>query len=348
LALKICRYSFDQRYLVFTFLLLSFQFVTTGSFAQIGGKKSFQFVTTPVSSRLVGTGGVNVSLSDRDVNYFFSNPALNGDTLLGVASAGYQFYVGDIGQSSAVYAADINNIGMITFGVQHIGYGSIDGYDDTGSPLGSFNAQETLLNIGKSHQIGNYRLGVSLKGIFSNLAGYRANAVAVDIGGLFQHPTQSLTVGIVIKNAGVVFSDYSNTANSSLPFDVQVGTTFKPTYMPLRFSLTAYNLVTPNATYDDPAIDQDGGSTVKDIFNHLNFGAEVLLHKNANVLVGYNFLNHNALKLDQGGGGAGLTVGLALQIKKIEMVVSRAAYVAGNAVYSFTLSGNVNNMLKRK
>jgi hypothetical protein len=345
--LKICRHSFDQRYLVLSFLYLCCLFVTTKSAAQIGGKKSFQFVTTPVSSRSVGTGGLNVSLADRDVNYFFSNPALNGDTLLGVAAAGYQFYMGDIGQSSAVYAADINKIGMITFGVQHIGYGSIDSYDDTGSPLGTFNAQETLLNIGKSHQIGNYRLGVSLKGIFSNLAGYRANAVALDVGGLFKHPTQALTVGIVIKNAGIVFSDYSSSAKSSLPFDVQIGTTFKPTHMPVRFSWTAYNLVTPDVTYQDPAMGTDK-STVKDILNHLNFGAEVLFHKNVNVLLGYNFLNHNALKLEEGGGGAGITLGLAVRVKKIEMVVSRAAYVAGNAVYSFTLSGNVNNMLKKK
>ncbi len=30
-----------------------------------------------------GLGGVNVSLADRDVNFFLSNPALSGDTLSG-------------------------------------------------------------------------------------------------------------------------------------------------------------------------------------------------------------------------------------------------------------------------
>jgi hypothetical protein len=344
--LKICRHIFDQRFLVLIFTPLIF--LSTNTIAQIGGKRSFQFITTPVSSRLVGTGGVNVSFADHDVNYFFSNPALNGDTLAGVASVGYQFYVGDIGQSSAAYATNLNKVGVLTFGVQHISYGTIDSFDDTGSSLGTVNAQETLLTIGKSHQVGNYRLGISLKGIFSNLAGYRANAMAVDIGGVFRHPTQSLTVGIVIKNAGIVFSDYSSTAKTPLPFDVQIGTTFKPTYMPMRFSLTAYNLVTPDATYDDPAVDTDNSSAVKDVLNHLNVGAEILFHKNANVLLGYNFLNHQALKLDTGGAGAGITWGLSLRIKKIEMIVSRAAYVAGNAVYSFTLSGNVNNMLKKK
>jgi hypothetical protein len=322
-------------------------FVSDYAYGQIAGKESFQFLNLPIPARMAGTGGINVSSADHDVNYFYSNPALNGDTLAGFASANYQFFVGDISHSGFTYAAKIPRLGVVSIGLQHMGYGTITSYDDTGAELGDVNAQETALVIGKSHQIGPYRLGASMKGIFSNLAGYRSSALAVDVGGTFIHPNKLLTIGLVIKNAGVVLSDYSNTAQSKLPFDVQVGTTFKPVHMPLRFSVTAYNLVTPDAAYDDPNVDTDNSSPVKDVLNHFSFGTEVLFHKNVNALIGYNFLNHQALKLERGGAGAGITLGFLVRISKFEFVVSRAAYVAGNAVWSFTLSGNVNKMIRR-
>ena len=74
------------------------------AFAQTGGKKSFEFLNVPNNARLAALGGVNVSLADRDINFFFSNPALVGDTLAGFASASYQFYVADIGQATFSYA----------------------------------------------------------------------------------------------------------------------------------------------------------------------------------------------------------------------------------------------------
>ncbi len=317
------------------------------AFPQIAGRQSFQFLNVPVSSRVAGISGVNVSLADTDVNLFFNNPALIGDTLAGVASVDYQFYVADIRHSGVVYTTGLKKAGVVTFGIQHMNYGTITSYDETGAEIGDFHSSETSLNISKSHQIGNYRLGATLRGVFSNLAGFRASGMCVDIGGLFVHPKKSFTIGLAVKNAGFVFSDYSSTANTKLPFDVQVGTTFKPVHMPIRFSLTAYNLVDPDAAYDDPAVAEDNSSVVKDVLNHLGFGGEILFHRNVNMLLGYNFMNHQALKLEQGGGGAGLTLGLVVKIKKFELVMSRAAYVAGNAAYSFTLSGNLNKMLKK-
>src|SRR5690349_22064033 len=94
-------------------------------FAQLGGQSSYQFLTVPTNARLAGIGGVNVSLANKDVNFLFSNPALSGDSLSGVASAGYQFYVADIGQAAFAYAHSFKKIGTISFGVQHMSYGEL-------------------------------------------------------------------------------------------------------------------------------------------------------------------------------------------------------------------------------
>ncbi len=191
------------------YLILPGIIITIQCVAQFGGKRSYEFLNVPSSARMAGLGAVNVSLANRDVNFFFSNPALVTDSLAGVASAGYTFYVGDIGQSVFAYAHDFKNIGTISFGVQHVGYGEIQGYDATGQETGSFKSGETALVISKSHTVGVFTFGVNLKGVFSSIAGYRSSAMLVDMGGTFRHPKQDLTIGLVIKNVGFELTEYS-------------------------------------------------------------------------------------------------------------------------------------------
>jgi hypothetical protein len=330
-------------------IVFLFSFASISAVAQVGGRTSFDFVQVPATSRLSALGGVNVSLADRDVNFFAANPALAGDTLSGVASANYQFYAGDIGHALFTYALPVNEkTGTLILGIQHIGYGDIQGYDATGIETNQFNSGETALLIGKNHQIGDFRLGATIKGVFSTIAGYRASAVMIDLGGVFIHPEKKLTIGLAIKNIGFVLDDYTSGKKSSVPFDVQLGATLKPEYMPLRFSFTAFNLTRPDVTYYNPDENEEKPGTFKKVLSHLNMGVEILLHKNVNLLAGYNYLAHQALKLNTGGSGAGLSFGFSAQVKAIEMGFSRNGFVAGSAGYTFTLSTNVNKLLKRQ
>jgi hypothetical protein len=329
-------------------ILLLLCFVTVTSFAQIGGKTSFDFLNVPVSARLSALGGVNVSLADRDITFFAGNPALAGDTLTGVASAGYQFYAGDIGNAFFSYAMPTKKLGTLLVGVQHIGYGTLQGYDDSGVETLSYRSGETALLVSGHHQVSNFRMGATLKGVFSSIAGYRASALLLDLGGVFIHPEKRLTAGLTIKNIGFVMDEYSTTGDTGLPFDVQVGTTFKPEFMPLRFSFTAFNLTKRDITYYNPDDGDEKPGNFQKVMSHVVIGAEILLHKNVNAMVGYNYLMHQALRLNPGGGGAGLSFGFSAFVKAMELSVSRSGFVAGSAGYSFTLSANVNKFLKRQ
>ncbi len=320
---------------------------TFATFGQSGITQSFSFLRIPASARLAGLGGVNTSLVHRDVNFFFSNPALVGDTLVGFASINYQFYVADVGHSSVAYAHKFKMIGTVAFGVQHMRYGTLTGYDDAGQEIGDFSSGETALVISKSHQLNNFTLGVSLKPVFSSLAGYRANALLMDIGGVFTHPEKELWVGLAIKNVGFLFSEYSATSNTRIPFDVQAGVSFKPEHMPLRFSITAQNIATRNLLYNDPASSGQSASFAKRVASRFTIGTEVLLHRNVTVLLGYNYLARQELKLDNTGGGAGISMGFSAQIKAIEFIFSRSAYAIGNAGYTFTVSRNLNTLIRR-
>lgn len=318
----------------------------TSCFGQLGGKSSFLTVNIPANARLQATGGINTSLTDRDVNYFLSNPSLVSDSLSGVASANYHFYVADIGQASFAYAHAFKKVGTLAFGIQNLDYGNITSYDETGNELGDFSSGETTITVGKSHQVENFKLGINLKTVFSNIAGYRATALLLDVGGVFVHPKEDFTVGIVIKNAGLVLSEYSATSESKVPFDVQLGVTYKPTHMPLRFSVTAYNLVNADVTYFDQQMQKEEPGIVDKVLRRFNFGAELLIHKNVNILAGYNYLVHQELKLENAGGGAGVSLGFSARVKSFEFVFSRSAYVAGTAGYAVTLSANIDKMLK--
>ena len=321
--------------------------MTTPCLGQLGGQKSFEFLNVPNHARLAALGGINVSLADRDVNFVLSNPTLIDDTLGGFASVSYQFYVADIGHATAMYAHRFEKIGTVAFGMQHLNYGEITSYDATGAEIGNYKSGETSLFVSKSHQVANFRFGATLKIAFSSIAGYRANALMMDIGGLFIHPHQDFTVGIAIKNLGVVLSDYSEGSSSDLPFDVRIGASLKPEHMPLRFSLTAYNLVNTYGAYNPPSGSTTEPSTLNKIFRHINFGAEILVHRNVNLMIGYNYLVHQELKLEEAGGIAGISFGFSARIRSFEFVFSRSAYVVGNAGYTFTLSKNINTLLSR-
>ena len=328
------------------YLILLGIIITGNCIAQFGGRNSYEFLNVPSNARLAGLGGVNVSLANRDVNFFFSNPALVTDSLAGFAAAGYTFYVGDIGQATFSYAHSFDRIGTVSFGVQHLSYGEIEGYDPSGAEIGFYKSGETALVISKSHTVSAFTLGVNLKAVFSSVAGFRSSAILLDVGGKFKHPNQDLIIGLVIKNFGVVLSEYSESSETKIPFDVQAGITFKPEHMPLRFSVTAYNLAYPGNAYDDPDDSEDDRKTFRKIMQHINFGAEILLHKNVNVLLGYNVLKQTEFKTDNQ--GSGITFGASIRIKTFDIAFSRSGYSVSNAAYSFTVAANLNKMIFKK
>ena len=59
-------------------------------------------------------------------------------------------------------------------GVSYINYGQIDSYDAQGRDLGEINASEYAVYVSKSHMIGPYSMGVTMKFVGSNLSGYNA------------------------------------------------------------------------------------------------------------------------------------------------------------------------------
>jgi hypothetical protein len=234
--------------------------------------------------------------------------------------------------------------GTAAVGVQYVNYGDFKWTDDAGNILGNFSASDVALTLGYARKEGNITIGSSLKFVSSTIELYQASAILFDIGGVFQHPQLPLRIGFSIKNLGIHAKNYTPTDTPNLPLDVQIGLTFKPQYMPVRFTLTAHHLHRWDITYYNPDIqkkDLNGNiidnqpSTTDKIARHLALGIELLLDKNFRVLLGYNHLTRQELLVQNVGGMAGFSTGFVFNTKRIQFSYSYAGYHVAGGLHSF-------------
>jgi hypothetical protein len=320
--------------LLFSFLLF-FLCLTNyqAAFSQnLGGGESFSFLRLPNNAKTAALGGINVSATLKDAGMFVQNPALMHADNHQNLGLNYTAYYAGISHLTANYAHTNTKIGEFGAAIQYLNYGTLKSYDAAGNYLGEFSAQDYALMIAYSKQLKIYRLGVSMKYVGATLAGFNASGLLFDIGGVFVHPKQDWTIGLTVKNIGFGLSNYTTTSTFSMPFDVQLGTSFKPKKMPLRFSLTLHHLYPTDITYNDPnqtQTDIEG----KPISNDISFidklsrriviGSEILFHTNFHARIGYNFLQRRELGISgqnnsQPVGLTGLSFGAMLRVKDFE------------------------------
>jgi hypothetical protein len=331
----------------------------TTAYSQIGGLRAFEFLETPNHARVAGLGTVNVSSNAGDVNMVWQNPALLNSDMDGQISFSLNPYFADIYNSQITYAKDFENLGIFSLGVSYLNYGQFEGNDNTGAATEDFSASDYAIQISHSREDGAFRYGASVKFVANRISGFNQSALLADLGGAFIHPEKELSFGLVIKNLGFFTSKYVE-EERNLPFDVQLGGTYKPEFMPFRFSITLNRLYQYDLSYfDESLISEDNNvvftdvsnnppSTFDKIFQHVTIGTEVVLGKNVNLRAGYNHLLRQSLKAEQVGGAGGFTFGVYFQTKKFNLAYSNAIYQAGGFAHFITLGSNLKEFVKKK
>lgn len=302
----------------------------------------FRFLDIPSHARLSGMGGYLVSLPGEDVNLMTSNPALALDTLNGIASFSYMSWFAGTNKLMMAYQTRVNGSGPWFIAAERVGYGEFSTYDPAGQLTGTSDAAESMIMVGRSHRAGHFSMGASLKLLSSSVAGFTANALVMDLGGVFIHPERELNAALVIRNLGVLLDDYEEGSESKLPFDVRAGVTFKPEFMPFRFSFTAYRL----STWNDTATGEEKAGTADEIFRHLNIGAELLLSEHVNLRFGYNHLIRQELRLEEASGLAGISFGLMFRVRAFSFAYSRGGYHAAGGAHNFTITADTQRLFR--
>ncbi len=321
--------------------------------AQLGGSRAFEYLNLPNNARQAALGGVNVTSGWEDPGQVISNPALINSEMVNQLVISRLGYFADIANTSLTYVSEVGKYGTWAFHLDYLSYGDIQSFDEEGFLNGAFSVNEYALSIGNSQVFGPFSVGAGLKLAVSDLASFKATGLMFDVGGTFKHPEKDLTLGFAVKNVGFLLSDYTDDNNSQLPTDIQLGISFKPEFMPFRFSATARNLVRSDVTFFDPSSNSLLGQDKQpgfgeEIFRRLVFGAELLFSPNFQLRFGYNHLLRQELKLENASGGAGFSFGLMFKIKRFEFAYSRALYHTAGGSNSLQMNLNLSGLIKKK
>jgi hypothetical protein len=280
---------------------------------------------------------------------FLSNPASMNREADGHFSFNHQIYYAGVDQSSASFVKDFGRPGLWGLGFQRMDYGTINSYDQAGYNLGETDAGESAIVLGNAHKIGVFTVGGNLKMAFSNIAGFRASALLTDLALLFDHPLKDLNASLLIKNMGFITQKYSPEDGSRVPFDVQLGISFKPEHMPFRFSFTSWRLAGGEEIYFNPdaVYQNEEPSLLDEIFSHLIIGTELILGKNVVLMGGYNHLRREELKVPGSAFGTGLSFGLNIRIKSVSFGYAGSSYHTSGLAHHLGIAGNLSGLYKK-
>ncbi|MBK8341107.1 MAG: type IX secretion system protein PorQ [Flavobacteriales bacterium] len=323
--------------------------------AQLGGQEVFRVLEIPSSARLAALGGTHIALMDDDLNLGIFNPALLNSTMTKQVALSYLPYFDGVKMGFGSYAHHFDSIRTTFSGtVQFVDYGTFTRTEGDGTEIGTFRAGEYVFQIGASRALDSlFSVGANVKFITSSLDTYNATGWAADLGAVYAKKSLGLTVAALVKNIGFVSSSYTE-AKEKLPFEVQLGVTYKFRHAPFRLGLNLENLQQWDLTYDDPAqqvsIDPATGD---EIVQKVSFGTKTLLHLVPNVEIllgryfhvraGFDFRRRRELKGGCQGGISGLCFGAGVRVSKFHISYGFAQYHLAGISNTVTLATRFND-----
>lgn len=345
-----------MRKLLIIFLLL--QSINLKS--QKAGDYTYSFLSIPTTSIQSGVGGINVSIPNE--NFFQNNPALLTKDFSKSLLATYNNYFADINNGSVSYIFSESKFGYFATSVNYLNYGEFKSADEYGNITGTFTASDYTLVVSWGYQIDTlFSIGINLKPIFSQYEIYNSIGLANDLGILYTSPNKNFNAGLVFKNIGFQIKPYITGNKERLPYEIQLGITQKLPHSPFRFSVTAHHL---NDFYFSEKIEKEqeviDDKTVKKesklekyadlTFRHIVVGAEIQPSPSIFILLGYNYMQRQELKILSRKGIVGYSIGFGLKIKRFSFGYSLAKYhfAANNHIFTIQFKFNQNKKIKEQ
>ena len=331
--------------------LVFFSFVCT-SYAQIGGKNTYEFLNLVSSPRQAALGGKVLTNNDWDTSQALHNPAAINDEMDKQLALNFVNYFADINYGSVSYAKSFGEKKhLIAAGITYVDYGSFDGYDNYGTSTGEFSGNEFALTVGYKYNVPNtdLKLGANGKFISSKLDTYSSIGAALDLAALYEFKESNSVLTLVASNLGGQFTAYENT-KESIPFHVDLAFAKKLENLPLKWHIVFENLQQWDLSFENPnrgEEDLDGTTTPENIsvFNkfmqHLVIGGELFHGKALNLRLGYNFRRGYELKIEENRVFAGITAGFGLKLNKFRVNYAFQKFSAAANVHTFGLNINL-------
>lgn len=312
---------------------------------------SYNFLNIPSSTLLYGLGGVNISSVTDDINTIDQNPALLGpeyDMQLGV---NYMRYIGDANFAGVKFGNRATDRSAWAVGLQYYGYGSITETDETGNINGSFSPKDLNINGSYAHDITDrLRGGITLKMLYSSYADYTAFAVATDLGINYYDPDRDLSLSAVIANLGGQVKRF-NEAYDRLPVDLRLGWSQSFGTLPIRFSITAWNLTKWKMPYyetgdgSDPDQLKLKSSFGSNLFRHLIFAADFIPSEKFHIGLGYNYKTRTDMSTYARNFLSGFSICAGLNVNSFKLGIAFAQPHSGASTFMVNISTNLSELI---
>lgn len=334
--------------LVFLYALL---FAAT-TYAQVGGRSTYQFLNLLNSPRQAALGGKVVTNYDYDPTQGLFNPASINPAMDNQLSVNYVDYLGDVSYGTVAYAYLWDRrTQVIHMGVTYINYGKFDGYDEQGNETNSFSGGEVALSFGHARNIAftNFHIGGNIKLISSKLEQYSSFGVAADVAFMYIYEAWDLHITAVARNLGTQITTYENTYEK-LPFEVILGISQTLQNVPIRWHFTLENMQRWNVAFANPNRDEndlEGNTTSEKIsfvdnsFRHMIIGIELFPKSGFNIRLGYNVRRAEELRIVEQRSFAGLSAGFSIKLNKLRLSYSYSKFSSAAASSYFGLNVNL-------
>jgi hypothetical protein len=198
-----------------------------------------------------------------------------------------------------------------------------------------------------ARQLGpHFRVGATLKPIFSVYERHTSFALGADIGGHFQTADSTFQMGLALRNIGwqlkAFYEEDFGQHTEMLPINLELGLSYRLTHAPLRFSLTAHNL----RRWDIAPV----GEEVKwydMLFRHTIWAIDIVPKSEKFYLtLSYNHRRQTEMNLTDVRSLAGFAFGAGIKIYKFRLGFAMSQYTKSNFTYQVSLSTDINSFLK--
>ena len=316
------------------------------------GSTAYNFLDVTTSTHIYGLGGVNISTVADDINITDQNPALLGGEMDKQLGFSYMRYMGESNFAGAKFGAQAHEHGAWAAGIRYFGYGKMQSADADGTITGSFSAHDITFNATYSHDITDrLRGGINIKMIYSAYDQYSAFALATDLGVNYYNPENDLSLSAVVANLGGQIKRF-NDSYDRLPIDVRLGWTKSFGALPIRFSITAWNLTKwslpyyetgDGTTQDTPQLKD---TFTSNLFRHLIFAADFVPSERFHIGIGYNYKTRTDMSTYSRNLLSGFSVGAGLNVSKFGIGIALSQPHAGGTTFMFNLTANINEFIK--
>ena len=313
------------------------------------GSAAYNYLNVTQSSRIYALGGVNITAVEDELSVSDQNPALLGPEMSNQVLVDYMRYMGGSNFAGARYAHSATERGAWSAGIRYFGYGNLTAADEFGNITGTFSPMDVNFSGAFSYDITNrLRGGIALKMLYSSYEAYSAFAIGVDLGINYYDPDHDVSLSAVVANLGGQLKRF-NDSHDRLPIDVRLGVSKMFSGVPVRFSITAWNLTKWHLPYWTTG---DGTTTMEkkdkfasNLFRHLVFGVDFIPNDRFYVALGYNYKTRTDMSTYQRNFLSGFSIGAGMNVRRFSFGLAFAQPHSGATTLMLNLNLNINELL---